>query len=390
MPVVGIGADGWEGLAARAQALVRSADVVLGGQRHLDLLPSIPGQRRIPWPSPLRDQLPALLAGLDGTVVALASGDPLHAGIGSTLVELLGPAAVTVFPAVSSVALARARMGWAAETTEVVRDPGTVVRHLTPGRRILLLSTDGSTPADIAQMLCDHGFAASQITVLADLDADDESTHSTTAAAWSGDAPSLHVLAIECVGSTSYGLLAGLPDSAFEHDGQLTKRDLRASALARLAPQPGQLLWDVGAGSGSVAIEWMRAHPTCRAVAIERSPERAERIVRNAVSLGVPSLRVVSGSAPGVLGNLPAPDALFVGGGATAPGLLDACWSALPSGGRLVVHGVTVETEAVLAQLYADHGGELTRLSVERASPLGDLTGWTPARAVTQWAVTKP
>jgi precorrin-6Y C5,15-methyltransferase (decarboxylating) len=170
----------------------------------------------------------------------------------------------------------------------------------------------------------------------------------------------------------------------------LTKRDLRASALARLAPQPGQLLWDVGAGSGSVAIEWMRAHPTCRAVAIERSPERAERIVRNAVSLGVPSLRVVSGSAPGVLGNLPAPDALFVGGGATAPGLLDACWSALPSGGRLVVHGVTVETEAVLAQLYADHGGELTRLSVERASPLGDLTGWTPARAVTQWAVTKP
>ena len=386
MQVVGMGADGWVGMGERERSIVQTATVVLGGPRHLDLLPDVPGQRRIPWPTPLRDGLPGLVATLDGPVVALASGDPLLAGIGSTLVEVLGEEAVTVIPAVSSVALARARMGWAAETTEVLRDAGTLVRHLAPSRRILLLSSDGSTPARVAEMLRDQGFGASRLTVLANLGADDESTHTTTAEGWAGDAPPLHVLAIECAGFLPHGLLAGLPDDAFEHDGQLTKRDVRASALARLAPQPGQLLWDIGAGAGSVAIEWLRAHTTCRAVAVEQSVARAERIARNSVSLGVPSLRVVVGSAPGALAGLPAPNAVFVGGGATTPGLLEACWSALAPDGRLVIHGVTMETEVVLAQWYADHRGELVRLSVEHASPLGDFTGWTPARTVTQWA----
>jgi precorrin-6Y C5,15-methyltransferase (decarboxylating) len=386
MQVVGIGADGWAGMGEPARSLVRTATVVLGSQRHLELLPDVPGQRRVPWPTPLREGLAGLVATLDGTVVALASGDPLLSGVGSTFVEVLGAEAVTVIPAVSSVALARARMGWAAETTEVLRDAGTLVRHLAPGRRILLLSSDGSTPASVAEMLRNNGFGASRLTVLANLGADDESTHSTTAEGWAGAAPPLHVLAIECAGFTTHGLLAGLPDEAFEHDGQLTKRDLRASALARLAPQPGQLLWDVGAGAGSVAIEWLRAHRTCRAVAVERSAERAVRIARNSVSLGVPSLRVVVGSAPEALAGLQAPDAVFVGGGATTPGLLEGCWSSLAPGGRLVVHGVTMETEAVLAQWYAGHRGELVRLSVEHASPLGDFTGWTPARTVTQWA----
>ncbi|WP_457255139.1 precorrin-6y C5,15-methyltransferase (decarboxylating) subunit CbiE [Pedococcus sp. P5_B7] len=384
--VVGIGADGWAGMGEPARNLVQTATVVLGGQRHLELLPDVPGQRRVPWPTPLREGLPGLVATLDGTVVALASGDPLLSGVGSTFVEVLGAEAVTVIPAVSSVALARAQMGWAAETTEVLRDAGTLVRHLAPGRRILLLSSDGSTPASVAEMLRHQGFGASQLTVLANLGADDESTHSTTAEEWAGEAPPLHVLAIECAGSTTLGLLAGLPDEAFEHDGQLTKRDLRASALARLAPQPGQLLWDVGAGAGSVAIEWLRAHRTCQALAVERSAERAERIARNSVSLGVPSLRVVVGSAPEALAGLPTPDAVFVGGGATTPGLLEACWSSLAPGGRLVIHGVTMETEALLGQWYAGRRGELVRLSVEHASPLGDFTGWTPARTVTQWA----
>ena len=384
--VVGMGADGWAGMGERNQDILRAASVVLGGQRHLDLLPDVPGQRRIPWPTPLREGLPDLVATLDGPVVALASGDPLLAGIGSTLVEVLGAEAVTIIPAVSSVALARARMGWAAESTEVIRDERTLTRHLAPGRRILVLSKDGSTPTRVSAMLRDRGFGASRLTVLANLGADDESSHATTAESWAGGALALHVLAIECVGFTPHGLLAGLPDEAFEHDGQLTKRDLRASALARLAPQPGQVLWDVGAGAGSVAIEWLRSHPTCRAVAVEQSASRAERIARNSVSLGVPNLQVVVGRAPGALAGLPAPDAVFVGGGATTPGLLEACWSELAPEGRLVVHGVTMETESVLAQWYAGHGGELVRLSLEHASPLGDFTGWTPARTVTQWA----
>ncbi|WP_048555422.1 precorrin-6y C5,15-methyltransferase (decarboxylating) subunit CbiE, partial [Nostocoides japonicum] len=289
--VVGIGADGWEGLAASARSVVSEADVLLGGRRHLDLVPEVPGQRRIPWPSPLRDGLPGLLAGLDSRVVALASGDPLVAGVGSTLVEVLGPDAVTIVPAVSSVALARARMRWPDETVQVVRDPATVVRHLAPGRRILVLSTDGSTPAYVAKALCENGFGESRLTVLADLGAPGESRVATTATAWSGTAPGLHVLAVDCAGAPALGLTPGLPDEAFEHDGQLTKRDVRASALAHLAPSPGELLWDVGAGAGSVAVEWLRAHPTCRAVAVERSDERSARIRRNATALGVPALR---------------------------------------------------------------------------------------------------
>ena len=383
-----MGADGWAGLAASARSAVLTADVLLGGPRHLSLVPDVPGQWRMPWPSPLREGLPGLLASLEGQVVALASGDPLLAGVGTTLVDLLGPDAVSVVPAVSSVALARARMRWSAETTEVVRDPATIARHLTPGRRILVLSTDAGTPAYVAKVLCDNGFGASRMTALGDLGAE-ETRLDTTAEQWSGPAPALHVLAVECVGSPRLGLAPGLPDDAYEHDGQLTKRDVRASALAHLAPQPGQLLWDVGAGAGSVGIEWLRTHSTCRAVAVERSPERAARIVRNAAALGVPSLQVVEGPAPQALAGLAAPDAVFVGGGVTVPGLLDACWAGLAPGGRLVVHSVTLESDQELGARHAALGGELTRISVEHVAPLGTLRGWTPARAVTQWSVVK-
>jgi precorrin-6Y C5,15-methyltransferase (decarboxylating) len=297
---------------------------------------------------------------------------------------------VAVHPSVSSVALARARLGWSAETVEVVRDAGTVPRHLAPGRRIIVLSRDRSTPSMVAKTLCENGFGASRLTVLADLGGPDESVVHTLAHAWSGEAPRLHVLAVECVGATVLGLAPGLPDDAYEHDGQLTKRDVRASALAHLAPQPGQLLWDVGAGAGSVAVEWMRAHPTCRAVAVERDPHRAARIARNAARLGVPGLRVVTAEAPSALTGLERPHAVFVGGGAGVPDLLDTCWTALSPGGRLVAHAVTLQTEAVLVRMHERHGGELTRISVERAAPLGSMTGWTPARAVVQWAVVVP
>lgn len=393
--VVGIGADGWTGLGEGARKVVESASVLLGGRRHLSLVPPVPGQERVPWPSPLREGLPALLRQYDGArIVALASGDPLVSGIGGTLVDLLGAERVEVVPAVSSVSLACARMGWPAESAPVLslvgREPPLLLRELAPGRRLLVLASDETTPATVADLLVRHGYADSRLTVLGDLGAPEESRIEGLAGTWDAVAPRLHVLAVELIGpamgAEAGAWTAGLPDSSYEHDGQLTKRDLRASALARLAPRPGQLLWDVGAGAGSIGIEWMRAHPTCRAVAVEGDPDRAARITRNARALGVPGLRVVQGRAPVVLAGLPEPDAIFVGGGATAPRMLDECLARLAPGGRLVVHGVTLETEALLASLHAEHGGELTRISVETAAPVGTFTGWTPARTVTQWA----
>ena len=302
--VLGIGADGWAGLGEAAREQVLAADVLLGGERHLNLVPPVAGQERRSWPRPLGG-LPALLEEYgDRLLVALASGDPFVSGIGTTLTELLGDR-VEVLPAVSSVALARARMRWSAESSEVVtlvgRDVDVLRRELAPGRRLLVLSSDETTPAVVAKLLREEGLSSSPMTVLGDLGSSDESRIDGTADdPWTDELPRLHVLALALVGrptaTTSWA--PGLPDEAFEHDGQLTKRDLRASALARLAPRPGGLLWDVGAGAGSIAIEWLRSHPTTEAVAVEADPQRAERIIRNAARLGVPRVRVVTGRAP--------------------------------------------------------------------------------------------
>lgn len=390
--VVGIGADGWAGLGEPARQTVLAADVVIGGPRHLDLLPAVDGQQRRSWPSPLRAGLPALLDGLDGQhVVALASGDPLLSGVGSTLIELFGAQRVAVIPAVSSVALARARLGWPAESAAVIRsaDVHAVLRELAPGRRVLVLSSDETTPGQLAALLTERGYGDSRMVVLGDLGGTGESRVETTAATFAGSAPRLNIVALELAGPPAYGWAAGLPDDAYDHDGQLTKRDLRAAALARLVPAPGQLLWDVGAGAGSVGIEWMRSHPTCRAIAVEANDARAQRISDNARNLGVPALRVVRGAAPHALTGLPAPDAVFIGGGLSRAGVLATCLAAVAPGGRVVAHGVTLETEALLAAAYREHGGELTRIHVEHAAPLGSFTGWTPGRAVTQWALTR-
>ena len=396
LTVVGIGADGWPGVPERLRQRVLAAEVVLGGARHLDLLPLVEGQVRESWPNPLRERLPALLDKYDAqTVVVLASGDPLVSGIAGVLADLVGAERLDVQPAVSSVALARARMCWTEESMALVSlvgcDPHLVLRQLAPGRRVVVLSSDESTPAVVAALLNKHGYGQSRLTVLGDLGSSAESRVSATAEEWNAEVvPRLNIVAIEVVETASpsnASWASGLPDSSYENDGQLSKRDVRAAALARLAPRPGQLLWDVGAGAGSVAIEWLRAHPTCRAVAVESNAERAARIGRNAASLGVPTLQVVHGAAPEALGALPAPDAVFVGGGATRAGVIEWCLAALRPGGRLVVHGVTLETETLLARLYGEHGGELTRISVEQAAPIGSFTGWSPSRAVTQWAM---
>ncbi|MGW8332514.1 precorrin-6y C5,15-methyltransferase (decarboxylating) subunit CbiE [Streptomyces sp. NPDC055897] len=395
--VVGIGADGWDGLGEAAQRVLRGAEAVVGGPRQLALLPGACRGERVAWPSPLRPAVPALMAAHAGRRIAvLASGDPMFYGIGRTLTEVLG-APPRILPHPSSVAYACARLGWAVEETEVVTAVGRplarVAAALHHGRRLLVLSAGAGTPAELAALLRDRGFGPSRMRVLEQLGSEEEHQRDGTADTW--DLPAgdpLNLVAVECLrapGALRLGAVPGLPDEAYEHDGQLTKRHIRAATLGALAPAPGELLWDIGGGSGSIAVEWMRTHPSCRAFTVERDPARAERIRRNADRLGVPGVTVVGGAAPGALAQLPSPDAVFIGGGLTAPGLLDACWDALAVGGRLVANTVTLESEALLAQWYRRHGGELVRLAVAHAVPVGTFTGWRQAMPVTQWAVVK-
>jgi precorrin-6B C5,15-methyltransferase / cobalt-precorrin-6B C5,C15-methyltransferase len=392
--VVGLSARGWNDLPERLRATIRDAEVLLGSPRHLDLVPPCPDQQRLPWPSPLREGLPPLLSRItERRVVALASGDPLVAGIGQSLIKLLGAPEVRIHPAVSSVALARARMGWPEETTQLVRlrggDLDVLRRYLLPGQRLIILSRDADSVGEVARLLTEEGYGSSMVTVLGDLDAETESRIDVPARDWAGRAPSLNVMCVACVGAGGVtSLTAGLPDSAFDHDGQLTKRDLRVSALARLMPRPGELLWDVGAGAGSIAIEWLRTDPRCRAIAIERDLDRANRIRSNAEALGVPNVKVLHAEAPRALASLPRPNAVFVGGGAKTE-TLEQSWSALRPGGRLVVHAVTHETEMMIADCWSRYGGELTRHVVEHLEPIGRYHGWRPARPVVQWSVVK-
>ena len=397
--VVGIGADGWPGLTGPARDALRGAQVLIGAGRQLGLLPPECAGERVPWPSPLRPAVPGLLAAHgDRRIAVLASGDPMFYGIGRALTEVLGPDRLRVLPHPSSVSYACARIGWPLEDTEVVtlvgRPAARLAAALHEGRRLLVLSADATTPATVAALLRHHGFGPSRMRVLEQLGGEDEACAEGTAEGWDHPAGDpLNVIAVECCtapGALRLGAVPGLPDEAYAHDGQLTKRHVRAATLGVLAPAPGELLWDIGGGSGSIAIEWMRAHPSCRAVTVERDPVRAARIEENAARLGVPGLRVVAGRAPDCLDQLPVPDAVFIGGGLTAPGLLDTCLAALPPGGRLVANTVTLESEAVLAAQHRVHGGELVRLAVAHAVPVGTFTGWRQAMPVTQWSLRKP
>ncbi|AHD21077.1 precorrin-6Y C5,15-methyltransferase [Rhodococcus pyridinivorans SB3094] len=392
--VVGIGADGWSGVPSTVRDRILAAEVLLGGRRHLDLVPAGTAVRE-EWPSPLPSGLDDLLdrhAGKD--VVALASGDPLVSGIGTTLIRRLGGDAVEVIPAISSVALARARMGWSAEECETItvvgREIDALRRVLTRGRKLVVL-VDGARVADVATLLEAAGFGNSRVAVLSHLGAADESRIDAKAAHLTDTGVrSLSLMCVEVDGPAGLSVLPGLDDSLFEHDGQLSKRTVRLAAVCALAPRPGELLWDVGAGAGSVGIEWARTDPRCRTLAIEKDERRAGAIERNAAALGVPSIvRIVRGAAPAALVGLPVPDAIFVGGGGSREGVIDTCWDALPPGGRLVAHAVTLETEAVLVQWWKTHGGELTRLSVEHADPIGTFTGWRAQRPVVQWSAVK-
>lgn len=393
--VVGIGEDGLEGLGPAARALVESAEVLVGGERHLDMVPPEHGAERVRWGKPFEESYAAIEARAGKRVVVLTTGDPMYYGAGATLSRRMPDALRTVVPAPGAFSLAAARMHWPLQDATCLSLHGKPAErlylHLYPGARLLILSDSGNTPAQVAGMLTARGYGESRITVLEHMGGPREKRRDGLAREW-GDAPvaALNTVAVECVaapGAPALSRLAGLPDDAFEHDGKMTKREVRAVTLAALAPLPGQLLWDVGAGCGSVGIEWMRAGGW--AIGIENDPVRGAMAARNALSLGVPELRFVQGKAPAALDGLPAPDAVFIGGGIGTSGLFEACWSALKPGGRLVANTVTIEGEAALARLHAEHGGEMTRLAVSRLSPVRRLHGWKPLMQVTQWSVTK-
>lgn len=388
--VVGIGADGMAGLPPTSRAELRRATVVHGSTRQLDLLDDTVTATRRAWPSPMMPAVRTLLDGADGDVHVVASGDPLLHGVGSVLIRIHGADAVTVLPHVSSVTLACARVGWAVQDTEIISlvtaDPVTAVRR---GGQAVVLSRDAGTPAVLAKLLADTGRGDSELTVLEQLGGPRELRRSATAREWAarppGDVDALNVMAVRYLPDERIG--ATLPDELFAHDGQLTKQSMRAVTLAALAPRPGELLWDVGAGSGSVSVEWCLSGRGCAAVAFERDAGRRERIVRNATVFGVPV--DVRGAAPDALVNAPVPDAIFVGGAVSRDGLLQTCLDRLPVGGRLVANAVTAESEAVLTQWYSRVGGELRRFQHYRGEPVGSFTGWRPAMPVTQWSVTK-
>ncbi|MDE1008234.1 MAG: precorrin-6y C5,15-methyltransferase (decarboxylating) subunit CbiE [Paraburkholderia fungorum] len=395
LTVVGIGDDGFAGLGRPARRALLEASVVYGGERHLAMLPRRLAARRTAWPKPF--DLAPLLAERGGPVCVLASGDPMLFGVGATLARQLPAGELRVLPAPSSLSLAAARLGWPLQdvaTVSLVGRPLPALNaHLYDGARVFVLSADGRTPAALAELLNARGFGATRMSVLEHLGGDQERCIDGRADQWSaGDVAALNLVALECratEGAPRLPLTAGLPDDAFRHDGQLTKRDVRAITLARLAPTPGELLWDVGAGSGSIGIEWMRAHPGCRAIAIEGHAERQRFIEHNRDALGVPGLQLVAGRAPEALAGLAAPDAVFIGGGVTVPGVLDACWARLREGGRLVANAVTLQGEAALSAWREQHGGTLTRISLAEAQPLGGFDTWRQALPITLLEVTK-
>jgi len=397
LSVVGIGEDGLSGLSSIARFLVDRAQVVVGGARHLAMLPTDDTREQLLWESPLQATVDEIIRRRGESICVLASGDPMCHGIGVTLSRRIPIAEMTIIPTASAFSLVCARLGWAladVETFSLTNRPiASIALGLYPGALLLVLSADRHTPALVAQMLTQRGFGGSLMTVFERMSGDSERRIEGVAAAWNvPDLADLNAIAIAVAGDRKtmiFPRTAGLLDAAYLHDGQLTKREVRAVTLSTLAPIPGELLWDVGAGCGSIAIEWMRSHRGCRAIAIERHPTRLQYIAENASNLGVPSLQIIAGEAPAALVNLPQPDAIFIGGGVTAAALLETCWNALGEGGRLVVNAVTVESEFKVLQWHSLHGGELIRIGIQRVGAIGSFQGWKPLAPVTQWAVVK-
>ena len=395
--LVGIGEDGLEGLTPAARQLIAQADFVVGGKRHLALAGSLKAET-MTWPSPIENALDAIEAHRSRSVCVLASGDPFFFGVGAMLMRHFAADEMISIPTPSAFALAASRLGWSQQDCALLTLHGrpleAIIPHLQPSGRILALSWDDSTPAKLAGLLTARGMGRSKLTICEAMGGPSERIRTTEAHGFAFDnVAALNTIALEVVADHGARVLpraAGLPDEWFEHDGQITKREIRAMTLSALAPRRGELLWDVGSGSGSVAIEWMLADPANGAVAIEARDDRAERIARNAISFGVPGLSVVTGEAPHAFADLPRPDAIFVGGGASTPGMIERALDALASSGRLVANAVTIETQAACVDWRARWGGELIQIAIALAEPVGRYSGWRAAMPIVQWRFVKP
>ena len=394
--IVGIGEDGMSGLSAAARTQVEQAEIIIGGDRHHSLAPNFTAER-IAWPSPFDAMIETIRSHEGRRVVVLVTGDPLWFSVGARIANPKNGVSIpadeiTYHPQLSAFQWAACRMGWSLADTETVTAHGRaveqVIPYFWPGARLLILTSGAQTPAEVAALLTARGYGASRLTVFGALGGPNETRHEGTAADWSQEVPAFNTLAVEVLG-TPANLLArvpGLPDDAFTHDGKMTKREIRALTLAKLMPARGEMLWDIGTGCGSIAVEWMRAAPDALAIGIDSKPERLAMARENATALGTPKLHLIEGTAPAALDRLPQPDAIFIGGGLTRD-LAIQCRDILGPNGRLVVNAVTLESEAILLALHAEAGGELVRLQAARAEPVGPYRGWRAAMPVTQWSL---
>jgi len=391
--IVGIGEDGVEGLTPATRAVVEAAEIIVGGSRHHGLVSA--NAERIAWPSPFDTLIEVLKSHAGKRVVVLATGDPLWYSGGARIGREIDPAQITYHPQVGAFQLAAARMGWSMADLETLTVHGRPVEQMIafiqPNQRLLILTTGAETPAQIAGFLTERGFGQSKMTVLAAMGGENEKRFDGVADSWDHEVPAFNTLAVECVAAPDAAMLPrvpGLADELFQGDGTMTKQEIRAASVAKLMPMRGALLWDVGTGCGSVAVEWMRAARYARAIGIEPRADRRTFAANNALALGVPKLELIDGHVPEALTGLEAPDAIFIGGGLSHE-TFDACWSSLRPLGRLVANAVTLESEAVLLQLYAKHGGDLARIQISRADAVGRVTGWRPSMPVTQWSLIK-
>ncbi|WP_172300197.1 precorrin-6y C5,15-methyltransferase (decarboxylating) subunit CbiE [Pseudoruegeria sp. HB172150] len=392
--VVGIGEDGLAGLTPATRAVVEAAEVIVGGDRHHDLSETVSAER-IAWPSPF-DAMIETIRGLQGRrAVVLVTGDPLWFSVGARITRGIPASEIVFHPQLSAFQLASARMGWSLADVETLTVHGRPVEQMIafiqPDARLLILTTGEETPAQIARFLTERGFGQSRMTVFAAMGGDREQRFDGVAETWDKQVPAFNTLAVECIAAPDAALLPrvpGLSDDLFRNDGTMTKQEVRAATLAKLMPMRAALLWDIGTGCGSIAVEWMRAARYARAIGIEPRPDRREMAAANALALGTPRLELIAGEAPEALTGLEAPDAIFIGGGLSVE-VFNAAWAALKPLGRLVANAVTLESEAELLALHKEHGGQLVKLLVHRAEPVGGLTGWRPLMPVTQWSLVK-
>ncbi|WJT00690.1 precorrin-6y C5,15-methyltransferase (decarboxylating) subunit CbiE [Novosphingobium humi] len=390
LTIIGLGEDGAQGLSAAAREALDRAEVVIGAPRHLALLPALTCAI-LEWPVPFADGIARLIEQRGRRVVMLASGDPFWFGAGSSVTRHLDPNEWVAHPAPSTFTLAASRLGWALQDTVCLglhAAPLARLRpHLAPGRAIIALMRDGAQVLALARYLAELGFGGSLLHVMEALGGARERIRCVSAEAMAfGDIT--HPVAVGIVPGAGPALpvIAGLPDDLFASDGQITKRPIRALTLSALALRAGETLWDIGAGSGSIGIEWLLAHPANGALAIEADPVRAERARANAARLGVDRLEVIEGRAPEIWPDAPPPDAVFIGGGLSED-LLLALWSRLPVGTRLVANAVTLESESLLTRWHGRKGGALLRVELADAAPIGARHGWKARYPVVQWSV---